>query len=59
MAKAPPLIVRVEGLDQFKAALTEAQAAAWLEGMNHALTWLGLKQYAEVMSKDNPHGREA
>jgi hypothetical protein len=37
--------------------MDEVAAEAWLEGMNHALTWLGLKQYADVMAKDNPHGR--
>ena len=61
MAKAPPLTVtiNVEGLDQFKQALTEAQHAAWLEGMNHVLTWLALQRFSEVMGKDNPYGRGA
>lgn len=59
MAKAPPLevVVKMEGLDQFKATLTEAQRAAWLEGMNHVLTWLALQRFSEVMGKDNPYGR--
>lgn len=61
MAKAPPLTVTidVQGLDQFKAALAQAQHAAWLEGMNHVLTWLALQRFSEVMGKDNPYGREA
>lgn len=32
-----------------------AQSEAWEAGLRHALTWLGLKQYGEVMAKDNPH----
>jgi hypothetical protein len=61
MAKTTPLemVIKVEGLDQFKAYAVEAQHAAWDAGMRHALTWLGLKQYADVMAKDNPHGRKA
>lgn len=67
MAKAPPLeiVVRVVRCEEggtwtmsdaeFKRALAEE----WEAGMNHALTWLGLKQYADVMGKDNPHGRKA
>lgn len=31
------------------------QAAAWESGMRHALAWLGLKQYGDVMAADNPH----
>lgn len=33
------------------------ESDAWEAGMRHALTWLGLKQYADVMAKDNPHGK--
>lgn len=60
MAKTVPMevVVKVEGLDQFKAAVTEAQSAAWLEGMNHVLSWLALRQFSETMAKDNPYGRE-
>lgn len=59
MAKAPPLTVTidVQGLDQFKAALAQAQHTAWLEGMNHVLTWLALQRFAPAMAKDNPHRR--
>lgn len=28
---------------------------AWESGMRHALAWLGLKQYGDVMAADNPH----
>lgn len=68
MAKVAPLevVIRVTGLkelrdlkDQIEPLIETAQSAAWLEGMNHALSWLGLKQYGDVMAKDNPHGREA
>lgn len=57
MAKVAPLevVIKVEGLAQFKDALTEAQALAWEAGMRHALTWLGLRQYGDVMAGDNPH----
>jgi|GEM_PF-6232276 len=57
MAKLAPveMVIKVEGLDQFKAYAVEAQAAAWDAGLRHALTWLGLKQYADVMGADNPH----
>ncbi|MFC0456742.1 hypothetical protein ACFFGR_09330 [Arthrobacter liuii] len=37
--------------------LKEAEAAAWEAGLRHALAWLGLKQFGDVMAKDNPHGR--
>lgn len=59
MAKTVPMevVVKVEGLDQFKAALAQAQHAAWLEGMNHVLTWLALQRFAPVMGKDNPYRR--
>lgn len=59
MAKTVPLelVVKVEGLDQFKATLAEAQHAAWLEGMNHVLSWLALRQFSETMAKDNPYKR--
>lgn len=53
--KTVEMVIRVEGLDQFKKLAAEAQAAAWEEGLRHALTWLGLKQYGDVMAKDNPH----
>ena len=32
-----------------------AIASIWEAGMRHALTWLGLKQYGDVMAKDNPY----
>lgn len=28
---------------------------AWEQGLRHALAWLGLKHYGDVMTKDNPH----
>ena len=60
MAKTVPMevVVKVEGLDQFKQALTAAQHAAWLEGMNHVLTWLALQRFGDAMAKDNPYGRK-
>lgn len=60
MAKTVPLelVVKVEGLDQFKDALAEARSAAWLEGMNHVLTWLALQRFGGAMGKDNPYGRK-
>lgn len=59
MAKLAPVevVIRVEGLDRVKEVITESQAAAWEAGMRHALSWLGLKQYGDVMAKDNPHGK--
>lgn len=61
MAKTVPLevVVRVQGLDQFKDAITEARHAAWLEGMNHVLSWLALRQFSETLAKDNPYGRKS
>lgn len=32
-----------------------AIAQIWEQGLRHALTWLGLKQYGDVMAKDNPY----
>lgn len=32
-----------------------AIANVWEQGMRHALTWLGLKHYGDVMAKDNPY----
>lgn len=32
-----------------------AIAGIWEAGMRHALTWLGLKQYGDVMANDNPY----
>jgi len=65
MAKTVPIevvvrVVRCEDGGTWTMSDAEFQrerAEAWHEGMTHALTWLGLKQYAEVMAKDNPHGR--
>jgi hypothetical protein len=53
-AEAATVVVKVIRANE----LSAIEAAAWHEGMTHALTWLGLKQYADVMAKDNPHGRE-
>lgn len=57
MAKLVPLVIKVEGMPQLAERLARAEAEAWEAGMRHALTWLGLKQYADVMTKDNPHKR--
>jgi hypothetical protein len=35
--------------------LDEVAAEAWEAGMRHALAWLGLRNYGDVMAKDNPH----
>lgn len=51
------VVVRVEGVEQVKEAIAGAQSAAWLEGMNHVLSWLALRQFSETLAKDNPHGR--
>lgn len=51
------MVIRVEGLDHFKAIVANREHAAWEAGLRHALAWLGLKQYGDVMAKDNPHGR--
>ena len=56
MAKAETVTIAVKVLSPKE--LKAAEAAAWHEGMTHALTWLGLKHYGEVMGKDNPYGRE-
>lgn len=57
MAKLAPVevVIKVEGLDRVKELLTEAQHDAWEAGMRHALAWLGLRHYGDVMAKDNPH----
>lgn len=55
MAKGTVTVaVKVLGPKELRAV----EAAAWESGMRHALTWLGLKQYGDVMAADNPH-REA
>lgn len=52
MAKGTVTIaVKVLGPKELKAV----EAAAWESGMRHALAWLGLKQYGDVMANDNPH----
>ena len=58
MAKAGPftVTVKVESATQRQTEIDAAKHAAWLEGLNHALTWLGLKHYGDAMAKDNPHG---
>lgn len=57
MAKMAPIevVIKVEGLESVKKWAAEAQSAAWESGMRHALAWLGLKQYGNVMANDNPH----
>lgn len=55
MAKLVPLVIKVEGLPQLAERLANAEAEAWEAGMRHSLAWLGLKQYGDVMAKDNPH----
>ncbi|WP_427130348.1 hypothetical protein [Pseudarthrobacter sp. S9] len=47
----PVIVPRLYSAEQHK----DAQSEAWEAGLRHALAWLGLKHYGDVMAKDNPH----
>ena len=34
-----------------------ALASVWLQGLRHALEWVGHAGWVDVMAKDNPYGR--
>jgi hypothetical protein len=57
MAKMPlvEVIVKLDPTTTVQFMSRRLQAEAWDAGLRHALTWLGLKQYADVMGADNPH----
>jgi hypothetical protein len=57
MAKMVPVevIVKLDPTTTVQFMAQRLQAEAWEAGMRHALTWLGLKQYGDVMAGDNPH----